>query len=388
MKKISTNKSNNEIRPPLEQLNLATIAVQMMEDIEHIYAQADQQTVRATKKTEIHATAQKPNEVDSWFRRMTAKIRTYPILRCYFLTPANPLAPSFPQRRESSRTNTPRSGQNLDAVPLRGRFSTFDKKPPNPVNPDSINWIPAFAGMTQFFTNGLSGLKKASKTKTPIPTLPIPKDGELFVIASHSKDLRTEIQIRFALQIAITLKQPIILFSASDSFIQFTRKLVGLMANIPSDAAIYDGKLNEDELHRLRAALTQLMTAKVLTYPMQMFGLDEVCNAPRKIHRQIGAIGLVLVDAVQYLADNQRRCVDVKTNLIELKVLADDLKMPVIALYQLDPADENHPSTLTRSELGEIEVLNELTDGFLLMSGTREKLVFATPKIPNAKPVE
>jgi hypothetical protein len=35
-----------------------------------------------------------------------------------------------------------------------------------------------------------------------------------------------------------------------------------------------------------------------------------------------------------------------------------------------------------------LEVLNELTDGFLLMSGTREKLVFATAKKPKAKPVE
>jgi hypothetical protein len=315
MKKISSNKSNKENRPPVEPLNLATIAAQMMEDIEHIYAQADQQPMRTTKKTEFHVSSQSSNDVNSWLHKMTTKIRSYPIL-CNILS-----------IRRSAAGN---------------QFST----------------------------------------------LPIPKNCDLFVLATRSKDLRTEIQIRLALQIAITLKQPIILFSASDSFIQFTRKLVGHMADIPSDAEIYDGKLNENELHRLRAALTQLMAAKVLTYPMQMFGLDEVCNAPRKIHRQIGEIGLVLVDAVQFLTDNQRRCVDVKTSLIELKALADELKVPVIALYQLEPTDGNHPSTLTRYELGEIEVLNELTDGFLLMSGTREELVFATPKIHKAKPVK
>jgi hypothetical protein len=43
----------------------------------------------------------------------------------------NPLAPSFPRRRESSKKNNPRSGQSLGIDPLCGDFS--------------INWIPAAA---------------------------------------------------------------------------------------------------------------------------------------------------------------------------------------------------------------------------------------------------
>ena len=37
------------------------------------------------------------------------------------------ISPSFPRRRESSRANIPRSGQNRVAVPLRGNelFSGF-----------------------------------------------------------------------------------------------------------------------------------------------------------------------------------------------------------------------------------------------------------------------
>jgi hypothetical protein len=49
-----------------------------------------------------------------------------------------PLALSFPRRRESSNNNSPRSGQNLIVVPLRGNFS--------------IDWIPACAGMTHWFS--------------------------------------------------------------------------------------------------------------------------------------------------------------------------------------------------------------------------------------------
>ncbi len=55
-------------------------------------------------------------------------------LRNFAFIPNNPLALSFPRRRESSKINSPRSGQNLDIDPLRGD--------------SSIDWIPTCAGMT------------------------------------------------------------------------------------------------------------------------------------------------------------------------------------------------------------------------------------------------
>ena len=60
------------------------------------------------------------------------------------INPDNPLGSSFPRRRESSKINSPRSGQNLDIGPLRGDCST--------------NWIPACAGMTSSEANGQFGI--------------------------------------------------------------------------------------------------------------------------------------------------------------------------------------------------------------------------------------
>ncbi len=51
----------------------------------------------------------------------------------------------IPRKRESSQTNTPRSGQNLGIDPLRGDLL--------------INWIPAYAGMTSLGVIGQSGIK-------------------------------------------------------------------------------------------------------------------------------------------------------------------------------------------------------------------------------------
>jgi len=59
--------------------------------------------------------------------------------------PDNPLAPSFPRRRESSGLCTPQSGQNPDIDPLRGDFFN--------------NWISACAGMTGLGSNEQSRFK-------------------------------------------------------------------------------------------------------------------------------------------------------------------------------------------------------------------------------------
>ncbi len=75
------------------------------------------------------------------------------------MNPDNPLAPSFPRRRESSNKNSPQCGQNLDDELLRGDCCELGKRPSIPANLGSTNWIPAYAGMTSFGVNGLVGLK-------------------------------------------------------------------------------------------------------------------------------------------------------------------------------------------------------------------------------------
>jgi hypothetical protein len=96
------------------------------------------------------------------------------------MKPNYPLVPSFPRRRESSKTNTPCSGQNRNIVPLMKRLAIrLMKLLANPLSHQttvtkwlviswqktpakslvtrgdySINWIPACAGMTRFRANG------------------------------------------------------------------------------------------------------------------------------------------------------------------------------------------------------------------------------------------
>ena len=214
-----------------------------------------------------------------------------------------------------------------------------------------------------------------------------PKNGELVVIATRSKQLREELLLRLAYRTAIANKKNVAVYSANEFFVQFARKLVGAMSGIPPDVNIHDGNLNEAEFGRLVSELTKLNAAKIFMYPIQTIHFGWLRVTAHKLIKSTCDIGLVLVDGVQCLLDDQRHCISTAQGLSGLKGLAEELSVTAIALYQLNPSVKDHPSTLTREELAEIEKLSASTDGFVLMSGTPEELVFMPPKIPNAKPI-
>ena len=211
------------------------------------------------------------------------------------------------------------------------------------------------------------------------------KKGELLVVATRSEQLRKGFILQIAYQVAFSLKQEVAIFSAKESLLRFTRKLVDLIADIPSEASIYDGQLSDAEFQRLATALVKLGHTPIFMNQGRLIILDDLCDKTMSHHRKSGEIGVILVDYTQQIIDGNFRDNDHQHSLIRLKKLATDLMVPVIALYQLDPVVENHPSTLTRFELAEIERLAPATDGVLLMSGTPECLIFTEPKISKYK---
>ena len=145
----------------------------------------------------------------------------------------------------------------------------------------------------------------------------------------------------------------------------------------------------EGKLERLITELGKLKASEIHMYPIRKIWLGWLRFTTQKMNKIFcGHVGMVLVDDIQYLTDDQSNCIEMQQSLMTLKAMAEPLRIPVVALYQLDPSIENHRSTLTKNELAEVEQLSKLTDGLVQMSGTREELVFASPKIPDAKPVE
>lgn len=204
---------------------------------------------------------------------------------------------------------------------------------------------------------------------------------DLLVIATRDDKLREIFCHEVIQHVAFRRRQPITIFGMPVPFWRFTRDLVNFMADIPSDAAIYDGQLDDAEIQRLASALAQLSTAHIYMNLGRMVRIDDLCLASKQKQEKDG-VGLILVNSVTQIVDDKYRVADKLQSLVRLKQLATELAVPVVAIFQLDPTVENHPATLARNELKEIEVLVRYTDRFLLLSGRPDNLVLAAPKLP------
>jgi replicative DNA helicase len=221
------------------------------------------------------------------------------------------------------------------------------------------------------------------------------KKGELVVISTRDKLLGDDFKCRIVSHVACELGQSVTVFSTSDSFIMFSRKLIGYLSQITEDKDIYSGKLNDAELRRLSSVLTVLSTVKLGMYPFTYIPIDELCKRSIMHFQQSSDAGLIFVDTVKNISDYDpriypqpvKRQMGIQSRLIRLKELAIELMVPIVVIHQLE-LRSHHSWALTQFELEEIVELSEVADGVMFISGSREKLVCTLPKIINAKPVD
>jgi zinc protease len=136
----------------------------------------------------------------------------------------NLFKPSFPRRRESSETNTPRSGLNPNVVPLRGSLL--------------INWIPACAGMTAFrgaelvFLLAFGCIANSAFAALNIQHWQAPSGAQVYFVENHDLQM---------LDVAVD-------FAAGTGFDDPTRLGVAELTNNLLDAGV-EG-LSEDDIGR------------------------------------------------------------------------------------------------------------------------------------------
>jgi replicative DNA helicase len=205
--------------------------------------------------------------------------------------------------------------------------------------------------------------------------------GVLLVVAVRDKGLKEAFCLEVVQHVALRKSLSIAFYNFSESYLRFTRKLIDELAQVPSDAGIYDGLLNEIELQRLASALWRLSRSHIHINPSRSVSIDQLCAATQKQFQMAGGVGLILVDCVQKIMGSNARLGKSRDSLIRLKQLATELDIPAVAIYQLDPADGKYSSTLMPHELGEIGALARLPTKFVLLSSTPGKIVFTQPKI-------
>ena len=170
--------------------------------------------------------------------------------------------------------------------------------------------------------------------------------GDLVVLAARPSMGKTALAINIAEHVALTEGLPVAVFSMEMGAAQLAVRIVGSIGRI-DQGHLRTGKLTDEEWPRLSEAIEKLRTISLHIDESAGLTSSELRANARRLSRQCGQLGLIVVDYLQLMSgsssDGENRATELGEISRGLKMLARELKCPVIALSQLNRSVEQRP---------------------------------------------
>jgi len=206
--------------------------------------------------------------------------------------------------------------------------------------------------------------------------------GDLVIIAGRPSMGKTALALNMAEHVAVENKLPVAVFSMEMSGSQLAMRLLGSIGRLDQHK-LRTGRLSDDDWNRLTNAVGKLHDAPILVDESGALNALELRARARRLHRQYGSLGLIVVDYLQLMqatTDGENRATEISEISRSLKSLAKELKVPVVALSQLSRAVEQRtgPKRPIMSDLRESGAIEQ--DADLILAIYREEVY--TPDTP------
>ena len=164
--------------------------------------------------------------------------------------------------------------------------------------------------------------------------------GELIVLAARPSMGKTALAINIAENVALKEGLPVAVFSMEMGASQLAIRIVGSIGRI-DQGRLRTGKLQDEEWPRLAEAVERLRTVSLSIDETPGLTPSELRASARRLARNCGKLGLVVVDYLQLMSgssgsDGDNRATELGEISRGLKMLAKELQCPVIALSQLN----------------------------------------------------
>ncbi|MBA2506845.1 MAG: replicative DNA helicase [Thermoleophilaceae bacterium] len=144
---------------------------------------------------------------------------------------------------------------------------------------------------------------------------------------------------------SVDYDKPVALFSLEMSETELAQRFVASQAKLNGDD-LRKGKISADRWPKVLKATENLAGAPLYVDDSSDIGIHELRAKARRLHTQHGGLGLVIVDYLQLMRpedSSQSRVEQIGQISRGLKILARELKIPVIAVSQLSRAVESRP---------------------------------------------
>ena len=167
-------------------------------------------------------------------------------------------------------------------------------------------------------------------------------EGSLVILAARPGMGKTAFALQIAHHFAINGRTALVCSQEMQST-QLIDRAIALAGRV-SLGKVLDGTMDDDEMSRYNRAIGELHDAPLILDEQGSLRLDDVRRKARKVKAKHG-LSLVVIDYLQLMTgDGENRTREVTQITGGLKSLAKELRIPIIALSQLNRKVEERPN--------------------------------------------
>ncbi|MFV0480154.1 MAG: replicative DNA helicase [Anaerorhabdus sp.] len=195
--------------------------------------------------------------------------------------------------------------------------------------------------------------------------------GDLIILAARPSMGKTAFALNMGMNISLTYpSQALAIFSLEMPAEQLISRILSAKSGVKGDH-LRTGYLNQGEWNSLSEAVTELKSTKIFIDDTPGVRTSEIFSKCRKLQSEHG-LSCIIIDYIQLISgsgkSNDNRQQEVSEISRNLKSLARELKVPVIALSQLSRSVESRPDKKPMmSDLRESGSIEQDADLIMLM---------------------
>jgi replicative DNA helicase len=197
---------------------------------------------------------------------------------------------------------------------------------------DRLDLLHASQGQLTGLSTGYSELDKMTAGLQP---------GDLIVVAGRPSMGKTTFALNIAENAAIAFNKPVAVFSMEMSREQLAFRMISSLGRV-DQGHMRTGLFGDEDWARINSAIAQMKNAPMYIDDSGALTPTEVRARARRLARdteKLGGLGLIVVDYLQLMqvpGNKENRATEISEISRSLKALAKELKVPLIALSQLN----------------------------------------------------
>jgi replicative DNA helicase len=189
--------------------------------------------------------------------------------------------------------------------------------------------------------------------------------GDLIIVAGRPSMGKTVFAMNIAENIVMKYNKPVLTFSMEMSGEQIAMRMISSWGRI-NQHKVRTGKLEKEDWQRVASAVGALSAAPLYVDDSPALSPSEVRARARRLAKEHGDLGLIVIDYLQLMqvpGARENRTLEISEISRNLKALARELNVPVIAISQLNRSlEQRHDRRPVMSDLRESGAIEQDAD--------------------------